>query len=111
MNFFFSCLPIGVDVSNFSEMLPVNTCGKMVMVNGKNIALFFIDGRFYAVDEQCPHLGRYRGIVMYCCYCVVVLVLVLFVVFAVVVFVAVVVAVAIAAAAAVASMKVLNFSS
>jgi len=40
-------------------MLPVNTCGKMVMVNGKNIALFFIDGRFYAVDEQCPHLGRY----------------------------------------------------
>jgi len=91
-------------------MLPMNTCGKMVMVNGKNIALFFIDGHFYAVDEQCPHLGRYRGIVMYCCYCVVVvvLVLVLFVVFAVVVFVAVVVVVA---AAAVTSMKVLNFSS
>ena len=92
-------------------MLPVNTCGKMVMVNGKNIALFFIDGRFYAVDEQCPHLGRYRGIVIYCCYCVVVvvvvLVLVLFVVFAVVVFVVAVVA----AAAAVTSMKVLNFSS
>ena len=98
-------------------MLPVNTCGKMVMVNGKNIALFFIDGRFYAVDEQCPHLGRYRGIVMYRCYCVVVvvvLVLVLFVVFAVVVFVvAVVVAVVavVVSAAAVTSMKVLNFSS
>ena len=92
-------------------MLPVNTCGKMVMVNGKNIALFFIEGRFYAVDEQCPHLGRYRGIVMYRCYgvvvvVVVVLVLVLFVVFAVVVFVAVVVV----AAAAVTSVKVLNFS-
>ena len=67
-------------------MLPVNTCGKMVMVNGKNIALFFIDGHFYAVDEQCPHLGGYQGIAMYRCYCVVfvvvvvVLVLVLFVV-------------------------------
>ena len=62
-------LSVGVDVSNFSAMLPVNTCGKIVMVNGKNIALFFIDGRFYAVDEQCPHLGRYCDVMVLLCYC------------------------------------------
>ena len=30
---------------------------KKVEVNGKEIALFNIDGAFYAIDEFCPHRG------------------------------------------------------
>ena len=31
--------------------------GKKVIVNNKEIALFYYKDVFYAVDEQCPHLG------------------------------------------------------
>lgn len=31
--------------------------GKMVSVDGKEIALFNIDGTFRAVDNECPHRG------------------------------------------------------
>ena len=31
--------------------------GKKVIVNKKEIALFYYKDVFYAVDEQCPHLG------------------------------------------------------
>ncbi len=31
--------------------------GKMVKVGGKHIALFNIDGAYYAIDETCPHKG------------------------------------------------------
>ena len=32
--------------------------GKRVLVNGKEIALFYYKDEFYAVDEKCPHLGK-----------------------------------------------------
>jgi NAD(P)H-dependent nitrite reductase small subunit len=31
--------------------------GKMVMVGGKEIALFRIDGKFFALDNTCTHAG------------------------------------------------------
>ena len=31
--------------------------GKMVGVGGKHIALFNVDGTYYAVDDTCPHKG------------------------------------------------------
>ena len=31
--------------------------GKMVEVDGKKIALFNIDGSFYAIDDTCTHRG------------------------------------------------------
>ena len=31
--------------------------GKKVELNGKEIALFNIDGKFYAIDDMCPHRG------------------------------------------------------
>ncbi len=31
--------------------------GKAVVVNGRRLALFLTDGRYYALDEECPHRG------------------------------------------------------
>jgi NAD(P)H-dependent nitrite reductase small subunit len=31
--------------------------GKQVALEGKEIALFNVDGTFYAVDNECPHRG------------------------------------------------------
>ena len=31
--------------------------GKMVEVDGKKIALFNVDGAFYAIDDTCTHRG------------------------------------------------------
>lgn len=31
--------------------------GKRVEVSGKKIALFNVDGTYYAVDDTCPHKG------------------------------------------------------
>jgi nitrite reductase/ring-hydroxylating ferredoxin subunit len=31
--------------------------GKQVTVNGKVIALFHVNGGFYAIDDTCPHRG------------------------------------------------------
>ena len=30
---------------------------KLVEVEGKRIAVFNVDGRFYAIDDTCPHRG------------------------------------------------------
>jgi nitrite reductase/ring-hydroxylating ferredoxin subunit len=30
---------------------------KQVMVKGRTIALFNVDGTFYAIDDTCPHRG------------------------------------------------------
>lgn len=30
---------------------------KAVQVNGQTIALFNVDGQFYAIDDACPHRG------------------------------------------------------
>lgn len=35
--------------------------GKTVEVNGRQIALFNVDGRFYALGGECPHRGGPLG--------------------------------------------------
>jgi nitrite reductase (NADH) small subunit len=35
--------------------------GRVVEVNGRALALFNLDGRFYAVDNDCPHRGGPLG--------------------------------------------------
>jgi len=44
-----------VKVANTGDLSPGN--GKMVEVNGKKIALFNVDGSFYAIDDTCTHRG------------------------------------------------------
>ena len=34
---------------------------KLVAVDGKEIALFNVDGTFYALDNECPHRGGPLG--------------------------------------------------
>ncbi len=44
----------------------VRAAGRMsVRVTGRSLALFFHDGRVYAVDNRCPHMGfpLHRGTV------------------------------------------------
>jgi NAD(P)H-dependent nitrite reductase small subunit len=31
--------------------------GKQVMINGRPLALFNVDGNYYAIDDTCPHRG------------------------------------------------------
>ena len=31
--------------------------GKLVQANGKQIAVFKKDGKFFAIDNTCPHMG------------------------------------------------------
>jgi len=31
--------------------------GKLVMAHGKPMALFNVDGQFYAINQICPHMG------------------------------------------------------
>lgn len=40
--------------------VPAGT-GRVVEVPGKDVALFNVDGRFYAIDNQCPHRGGPLG--------------------------------------------------
>ncbi len=35
--------------------------GQLVTVGGKEIALFNVDGTFYALDNECPHRGGPLG--------------------------------------------------
>ena len=35
--------------------------GKTITVEGKELALFNVDGTFYAVDNECPHRGGPLG--------------------------------------------------
>jgi len=35
--------------------------GRVVEAGGKEIALFNVDGRFYAIDNVCPHRGGPLG--------------------------------------------------
>jgi len=44
-----------VKVATKSEIVPGSA--KKIEVNGKEVALFNIDGNFYAVDETCSHRG------------------------------------------------------
>jgi NAD(P)H-dependent nitrite reductase small subunit len=44
-----------VKVATTDEIAPGT--GKQVEVNGKQIALFNVDGSFYAIDNTCTHRG------------------------------------------------------
>jgi nitrite reductase (NADH) small subunit len=52
-------------MSSFVSVAKVNDVppgqGKTVQVAGKNIALFNVDGSFYAVDDTCLHRGGPLG--------------------------------------------------
>ena len=36
-------------------------CGKSIRVDGKDVAIFNIDGQYYAMDDICPHMGAPLG--------------------------------------------------
>jgi nitrite reductase (NADH) small subunit/3-phenylpropionate/trans-cinnamate dioxygenase ferredoxin subunit len=42
-------------VCRVSEVAPGE--GKTVVVGGKLIALFFVNGQYHAIDDTCPHMG------------------------------------------------------
>ena len=44
-----------VTVANVSEVPPGK--GKQAKVGSKTLALFNVDGHFYAIDDTCPHRG------------------------------------------------------
>jgi len=48
-------------MGNFVEVAKVSEIesgtGKMVEVEGKEIAIFNDEGEFYAIDNECPHIG------------------------------------------------------
>ena len=48
-----------IKVAEVSELKPGQ--GKVVTVGEKELALFNIEGRFYAVDNICPHRGGPLG--------------------------------------------------
>lgn len=52
-------MPDYVKVANLSELQP-GSC-KMVEANGKEIALFNVDGTVYALDNTCLHQGGPLG--------------------------------------------------
>lgn len=52
-------MPEFVTIANTSDLKPGE--GKVVAVNGKEIALFNVDGKFYAIDNTCMHQGGPLG--------------------------------------------------
>ena len=52
-------------MSTFSKACAVSDVapgtGKLVAVDGTEIALFNVDGTFYALDNECPHRGGPLG--------------------------------------------------
>ena len=44
-----------VRVATVQELTPNQ--GKLVEASGKQIALFLVDGKYYAIDNTCPHRG------------------------------------------------------
>ena len=38
------------------EDVPEGACA-VVEVNGKDVAVFHAEGKFYAIDDRCPHAG------------------------------------------------------
>jgi nitrite reductase/ring-hydroxylating ferredoxin subunit len=56
-----NCLREGVRLSNFIRVAKATDfpegCGRAVNVGHKLVAVFKIDGHFYAVNNICPHMG------------------------------------------------------
>ena len=48
-----------VRVAGAGELEPGE--GRVVEVEGRSIALFNVDGRYYAIDNLCPHRGGPLG--------------------------------------------------
>lgn len=46
-------------VATVNEVAPGQ--GKPILVNGKPIALFNVNGKFFAIDNTCPHAGGPLG--------------------------------------------------
>ncbi|MCS6863882.1 MAG: nitrite reductase small subunit NirD [Gemmataceae bacterium] len=44
-----------VTVARISE-IPVNS-SRVVHVRGRDIAIFNVDGQWFAIDDLCPHMG------------------------------------------------------
>ena len=44
-----------IKVASASELGPGSS--KKIELNGKEIALFNVEGSFYAIDDMCPHRG------------------------------------------------------
>lgn len=44
-----------VKVASTSELPPGSS--KLVEANGQAVALFNVDGKYYAIDDACPHAG------------------------------------------------------
>jgi nitrite reductase/ring-hydroxylating ferredoxin subunit len=44
-----------IKAANAGELAPGSA--KLVEVNGKRIALFNVDGNYYAIDDTCTHRG------------------------------------------------------
>ena len=57
-------------VAQLDDLAPGRS--KIVTVNGRGIALFNVDGKFYAIHNSCPHEGgpladgRLKGYVVAC---------------------------------------------
>ena len=52
-------MPTFVTACAESEIAPGT--GKQLSVGGKDVAVFNVDGTFYAVDNTCPHRGGPLG--------------------------------------------------
>ncbi len=52
-------MPQSVKVAQTSDLAPGQ--GKEVEVEGNSIALFNVDGTFYAIDNTCTHVGGPLG--------------------------------------------------
>ena len=50
---------MGIKVASRAD-IPTGT-GKVVEADGKQIALFNVDGKFYAIDNTCKHRGGPLG--------------------------------------------------
>lgn len=51
--------PKFVKVASVHDLAPGH--GKLVIAHGKPIALFNVDGEFYAINYICPHMGGPLG--------------------------------------------------
>ena len=52
-------MPNFIKVANTSDLKPGEN--KVVDVNGSQVALFNVDGEFFAINNTCPHRGGHLG--------------------------------------------------
>lgn len=56
-----------------ADKVPAAGGRELIESDGKSLALFNVDGQFYAIDDSCPHQGaslcggRLEGRVIQCC--------------------------------------------